>query len=854
MKTLRLRLLSAAALIGLPHAALAQDQPATLDDVIVTAQKREQGSLDVPIALTAYDAQRLDQLDIRNLDDLARFTPGFEVQQQSPNNPGFVMRGVTSSALETAFEPRVSIFQDGVSISKGEGSYVELFDIDRIEIAKGPQSTLFGRGALVGALNIIQNKADPADWDAYGSFEVGEFDLTRLEVMTNIPVSESMALRLSAVDSRRDGYVDNALGGEAFQSIDTQAVRAAFAWEGSAGRLDLIVNHQQDRPTGTAFKSMVFDQTDPATGAVLSDRRSPESAALAPVPGFADAFGVDREVWGTTLLGELRLSDSVTLSSISAYREFESIETNDVDGLSLPIVTGRNEGEAVQSSHEFRLNYDAGGRFSGFAGASVFRYDGEHRTPIRLDERLVLATLTGQLNGAAAGLNLPSTTPAPISLFETQAFTAALLQGLIAAASDNRTTAAFDPTVVLTPQQSLALAANLRANHIETPTDTASVMATDIFVDGTFAVTDRLEISAGVRYTRDEREAGYGATVNGRSVLGGAIGAARLAGTGTPATLAQANAILGALQSPAVQQIPATALPLFGVVFQPTLNNGEITERSLTDDGLTWRMAARYRLDDHTNLYGTYARGRRPQTLSIAGPTAPFGEPQFTEQAAEIVDSFEIGLKLRRPDAGFSGSAALYHYAYDNFETVVRDGLRLIPSNGGSAEAHGLEMQGEWSLLDNLTLYGTYAYNRARFTSGALDGNRLRQAPDHTASLGVVAGFTVPGGRLELRPSLSWQSKMFFDDDNDRSDLQQPPIVLVGDSGVDEFQEAFGLVNLTLAYQPGTLPVAFEVFGTNLADEGYFIDAGNAGDRLGLPTFVSGAPRMLGMRLVWSLK
>lgn len=854
MKTLRIRLLAAAAVAAFPHAAFAQDQASTLDDVIVTAQKREQGSIEVPIALTAYTADTLDALGIRTLDDLALFTPGFEIQQQSPNNPGFVMRGVTSSALEAAFEPRVSVFQDGVSISKGEGSYVELFDIERIEVAKGPQSTLFGRGALVGALNIIQNKADPDAFDAFGSIELGDHDLRRFEAMTNIPVDDAFAVRLSAVSRDRDGYVDDALGGEASQSVDTRAARAAFAWRGDAARVDVILNHQQDRPTGTAFKSLIMDQTNPTTGAVVADRRSPDAAALVPAPGFTDAFGVDREVWGATLLAEVDLSDSLTLSSIWAYREFTSAESNDVDGLSLPILTGRNEGEAEQSSQEFRLRYDAGGRFNGFVGASAFKYEGEHRTPIRFDERLVLATLAGQLNGAAAGLGLPKTTPAPLSLFQTPAFNAALLQGVVAAASDNRTTAAFDPTVVLSPQQAAALAANLRADHIETPTDTGSVLAMDVFADGTVQLTNRLELSAGLRYVREERDAGYGARINGRSVLGGALGAARLAGSGAPGSLAQANAILGALQSPAVQQIPASALPLFGVVFQPTLNNGTVTEQSLTDEGLTWRFAARYAFDADTSAYGTYARGRRPETLSVAGPAAPFGAPQFTRQDAEIVDSFELGLKLRRPEVGFSGAAAVYHYAYDNFETVVRDGLRLIPSNGGSAEAYGLELQGEWSLLDDLSVFGTYAYNHARFTSGALDGNRLRQAPDHTASIGLVAGFAAPGGRIEVRPTATWQSKSFFDDDNDRSDLQQPPIVLVGDTGVDEVQDAFGLINLTLSYRPDASPLTFELFGTNLTDEDYYIDAGNAGDRLGLPTFVSGAPRMAGVRLTWSVQ
>lgn len=825
-------------------------------EIVVTAQKQEQSPIEVPIALTAYDARMLDRLGIQNLDQLAQFTPGFEVQQQSPNNPGFIMRGVTSSALETAFEPRVSVFQDGVSISKGEGAYVELFDVQRVEIAKGPQSTLFGRGALVGALNIIQNKARPGTLDARASVELGDYDLRRFEAMANIPIGERFAVRIAGVSKQRDGTVESLLGGPDFQSIDTQALRGSLGWQSGGGAsIDLIANWQRDRPTGTAFKSLVFDQTDPVTGEILSKRVSHDGAALVPGAGFIDdEYGVDREVWGVTALGTLPLNDSMTLSSISAYRAFDSVEINDPDGISLPLLTASNQGEADQWSQELRINFDTGGPLKAFAGASAFRYKGRHQTPVQIDERILLATLTGQLNAGAAGSGLPPTTPAPAAFFDNPAFLAALMQGLVAGASDHQTTPRLDPTILLSPAQALALANNLRSDHRETPVDSATLSSYDLFADGTWAVSDKFEISAGLRYTFDRRKSGYSAFLgNGRSVLGGAIGAARLAGSGSPQAIAQAQAILAALQSPNVQSIPAPLLPLFGAVFQPTAGNGAESEQSIDDSGLTWRLAARYAVDPDTSLYGSYARGRRPQTLSATGPAAPFGAPIFTELAAEMVDSYELGVKLRRPEQRFSANAAAYYYSYDNFETVARDGLRLIPTNGGTAEAYGFEFQGEWTPFKALSLYATYAYNHARFTSGAFDGNRFRQSPDHSASIAAVLRARAPGGQLEIRPSYTWQSKTFFEDDNDRADLQQPPVTFRPDLALDEVQNAFGLLNLTLGYTPDRLPLSFELFATNLADKRYFIDAGNTGDRLGLPTFVNGTPRMLGARLTWRM-
>ena len=173
------RLMAAAALTGVmaaAHGAHAQAQsaePATLDEIIVTAQLRAQKTIEVPFALTAYSGQFLEDLGIQEFEQLSAFVPGFLVQNQSPNNPGFVMRGITSDSGAATAEPRVSVFQDGVSISKSRGSYVELFDLERVEIAKGPQSTLYGRGALIGAVNLVQNRAQPGETEAYANSGAG---------------------------------------------------------------------------------------------------------------------------------------------------------------------------------------------------------------------------------------------------------------------------------------------------------------------------------------------------------------------------------------------------------------------------------------------------------------------------------------------------------------------------------------------------------------------------------------------------------------------------------------------------------------------------------------------------------
>jgi outer membrane receptor protein involved in Fe transport len=130
-----------------------------LEGVVVTSQKRVQRIQEVPVAITAYNGDFLEELGINQADELSSYVPGLEVQLQSPNNPGFVVRGITSDNGDSRIEPRVSVFKDGVSISKSRGSVVELYDLERVEVLKGPQGTLFGRGAQIGAVHIIQNKA-----------------------------------------------------------------------------------------------------------------------------------------------------------------------------------------------------------------------------------------------------------------------------------------------------------------------------------------------------------------------------------------------------------------------------------------------------------------------------------------------------------------------------------------------------------------------------------------------------------------------------------------------------------------------------------------------------------------------
>ena len=822
--------LLAAAAIGTVWAGAASAQDAasvgTVEDIVVTAQLREQDPIEVPFALTAYSGEFLDRLGIQEFDQLSAFTPGFLVQNQSPNNPGFVMRGITSDSGAATSEPRVSVFQDGVSISKSRGSYVELFDLERVEVAKGPQSTLYGRGALIGAVNIVQNRARPGQTGAYAELEAGDEGYVSVEGALNAPVGEDAAVRLAARMKTRDGYVENLLGGEDYNAIDTKALRLSGAWTPTdAVRVDVIGNYQTDQASGTSFKSIAYAPADPVTGVVLGDRAPWEGAALTRGAAFdgGKSLGLDREVWGVTALSRIDLSPEWTLNATTAYREFDSYETFDADGVSLPILTAAEDAHGTQWSQDLRLGFDGGGRLTGFVGAGWFQEEGYQRTPTQFDERVALAQLSGLLDGSptAAGINT-----LPLAAYPTVA------RGALAA--------------LLTPLGAGAfagpIAANLKPAHIETPTNSSELTSYDVFADATYAFTDRFEMSAGLRYTRDDKTTGFANSVQSRSVLGGLLAVQQGA---VPA--AQIPAVLAALANPAVLSLPAAAFPLFGLTAQPTPNNGDFVYVDSEDDGLTWRVTARYALSDDANLYANYARGRRPEVISAAAPSAPQGQPRFSPVAAETVDSFEVGAKAALMDRRLRLDGAIYRYDYQNFQTTIQDGTSFITTNAGEALSYGFEGQATLQLTDGFELFGTYGYNHSRFEAGIYDGNRFRLSPDHRASLGAVWRTPVRGGAIEVLPTYTWQSEMFFDDDNDRPELQRDNFV--PDLIQDERQDSFGLLNLRVRYEADGGAWGVEAFGENILDEEYIKDAGNTGDGLGLPTFIAGRPASYGLAL-----
>jgi iron complex outermembrane receptor protein len=755
----------------------------TLDPLTVTSQHRDQAATEVPISLTAWSGSFLETHGVTRYEDLAPLVPGFVASVQSPNSPGLNLRGISTDTLDPRASMRVSVFQDGVSISRATGSITELFDLERVEVLKGPQGTLFGRSAETGAISLITRKPTPG---YSGRLTVGAGNLGHRSVsgFLNAPIADDHLLgRVAFTAVRRDGTVANLADNSTLSGRETVAVRPSLRWLAPGGdtTLDLVFTYQHDTPPGTAFKSGIIPpvggDTDPYTPADLN-----RGAIL----------GTDRTVWGASLNLTHRLSPAWTLHTITGWRAFDSQEEFDGDGSRLALLDSTDKSTSRSWSQEVRVNYEAGGRFAGFGGLTWSRERADQAVSVMIDERQLWPFFSGNFRD---GL-IASGVPAALAGFAVPTMNPFVPQATLPAGF-----AAFAAVPPLAGLASLA-GAPLKSFHREVYTQDAAFDAVDVFLDGTWRATKKLELTAGYRLSLEDQTTGY-------------------------------------------QVDPAAVPSTLGFIFGATPNfataptAGRLTDHA-RENGWSGRLVARYAFNPDLSAYASHSRGRRPQALVITSiDRYRIGE--------ESVVNAELGLKGRALGHRLLWSAALFEYRYRHFHTLIQDPAsptRFIAIDAGRATGRGGEFTLQGNLAAGVRVFATYGYTDATFDDTGDNGqpqqyagSSLRLTSRHTAALGATFAREVAGrGRFEFSPVWQYRSAHYFEDDNTRygGTLRQP---------------GFARVNLRLAWFSPTRRWEVTAWADNLFDKEFLIDAGNIGADFGLPTFIRGEPRLLGLEL-----
>lgn len=344
------------------HPAAAADErspaardPQALEEIIVTARRREENIQDVPISITSYDGEHLRELDVFQAQDLTRLVPSLVVEGKTGReNSVYSLRGQTTSV---GTGPAVSVYFAEVPIPNGRfgggGGAGLYYDLRSVQVLKGPQGTLFGRNTIGGA--VLLEPARPTDaLEGYVNVTAGDFDRRQIQGAANFPLSDSLAMRVAGERHVRDGYTVDAVTGRDFDNIDYVSGRVSFLYTPNE-RLEsyLLMQYLDSENHGSGYKLTDFDPNPVASfgGLTLSQLVALrfDGASLADILAEQEALGVRRtrlsnqeeeytKHWGVTNITSFDLADSVQLRNIASYQRLKQFAAVDFDGSMLAIL------------------------------------------------------------------------------------------------------------------------------------------------------------------------------------------------------------------------------------------------------------------------------------------------------------------------------------------------------------------------------------------------------------------------------------------------------------------------------------------------------------------------------------
>ena len=811
--SLSLAIATALSTLALP--TLAQDY--ALEEITVTAQKRAESVDDVPITINAFSVEGVRDLGAQNVNDLGTFIPGVETNVGDTSQASFTIRGISTNDFGSGSDPAVAVYVDGVYTGHGGSALVNFNDIDRVEVLKGPQGTLFGRNAAAGAISIT-TKAPSQETEGYVDVQMGNYNKQKIALGFNTALSDTVAIRVGGYTNSRDGIINNAsdtgIAGDTLWIEDDQGVVGALSWDVSdATNVTLRGDYNKDDSDGPIGSSFTLAPDN------LYDDYTTDNA------GYND-----RTIRGTSLTITHDF-DNYTFTSITAKRGYEFHQNEEEDGTDIArfFLTTDTIEDQSQASQEFRLNY-ADEKIKWFVGASYFKDKIDQTylvdaTTITLDTFfLVDACNKGGLPGCTADTNSAG------YVNDNPAFFGGGMQGFLASGIAPLLNASLAPFGLSMQAADIgsATVANLNAANGGTPWQEAmhnqrELTSYAVYGDMTYSFTDKLDVTVGIRWSQDEKDFQIGSNFTNYIQI--------------PTLTIDALGV----------SVPTSSLPAgvpraipFGLIFAEeigTPGNPELKNDKWSS--VDPRVVFNYAATDDTMFFFSAAKGYKAGGFNSLGDDPAF-EP-------EDVLNFELGMKSKMMDGRMRLNTSVYAFNYDNLQILKLSGPsgRIPTYNVNNADAIGRGFEFEWQFLatENLMLGANYGYVFTEYTKYnpfegdapgfTLKGEPLSSMPEH--KFNAMAEYTVRfGGDLavRLRGDYNYTGER------------------INNTGVDDGQaiDAFNIVNAraTLENDAGDWSVA--LYANNLTDEEYLWDIGGTGDGLGSPVATRGMPRMYGIQ------
>lgn len=358
----------------LPASELTIARPADegVGDIIVTARRREESLQKVPVSITAYTGKDLAARQIDNISGIAASTPNLIFNSSAPISgsntaASIFIRGIGQTDFTLVTDPGVGLYLDGVYIARSVGGVLDLVDVERVEVLRGPQGTLFGKNTIGGAINIT-SAAPTGKLDATVQTTTGSRNRIDAKAVIDVPLGETLAVRLSAAELSQGGYVDN-VGGPKLGNTNAQLGRVAARWTPSDRlQIDIAGDYTRRRERSQAQKLLDFNPNAgaptfgpfngviaPALDLPAFDSRFTEGGPYQTFQGDGPFSHSNLNLWGVSGTARYELTDDLTVKSITAYRKFDSQFGRDSDNSPYNIIETTDDIRQHQFSQELQL-------------------------------------------------------------------------------------------------------------------------------------------------------------------------------------------------------------------------------------------------------------------------------------------------------------------------------------------------------------------------------------------------------------------------------------------------------------------------------------------------------------------
>jgi iron complex outermembrane recepter protein len=691
--------------LSVGSAAFAQDNTPQASDeaddnvIIVTATKREQTLEEVPISVSVTTAESIERSQVRDLIDLQTLVPSLKVGQlQTSANTNFIIRGFGNGANNAGIEPSVGVFIDGVYRSRSAAQIGDLANIQRVEVLRGPQSTLFGKNASAGIISIV-TKAPQYEFGGGAELSYGNYNAVVARANVTGPIADNVAVSLEGNYNKRDGYINVVNLGTDSNNRNRWGVRGQMLIEPSeALKIRLIADYDKldEECCG------VINAVNGVTGAIITGiggKLNPNKPFSHDVYQNFDAANKIKN-YGVSGQTDLELSDTLSLTSITAYRGVDSFTNNDIDFTSADLIRKNTADTAIKTfTQELRLASNFDGPINFLLGGYYFNEKIDINNDIEYGSQFRLYADTLVKNLTSGALSYPILEGA----FGQSEGNAAKYAGQFGAAGQGME-------------------------------ETFSLKNTAWSIFGTvdFEVTDRLTLTGGFNYTNDKKR------ISGNIVSTDVFSGVNF-DSPTYALFRQNLLYLGAL----AKGIPAaTALPiavanannpaanplkdLKGFQFLPPfLNFPNAVENGKTDDSdLSYSVRLAYEINDNLNAYLSYATGFKASSVNLSRDS----RPSVTDQAAltsasllrvnqsygsrlagpEDATVYEFGLKGKFDGFGFN--LALFKQTLEGFQSNVFRGTGFVLANAEKQSTKGAEIDATFSASEGLDFTVSYTY------------------------------------------------------------------------------------------------------------------------------------------------